>query len=161
MDDFNGENNIWLFLIAIFSFLVVGVAIVMQHFYDYQPCAWCVLQRIIFILIGFLAFTGFVLKINVISPIITFIFGCLGQLTAGYQFFIASKSFECNLSIAEKISTSLYLYKILPGMFEIRALCADSIKPLFGISFEIWSFTAFFIISILSMIAYTYRYRYY
>lgn len=161
MDDFNGENNIWLFFIAIFSFIVVGIAIVMQHFYNYQPCAWCVLQRFIFLIIGIISFIGFVFKVNVFTPIITFIIACIGQVVAGYQFFIASKSFDCNLSIAEKFITQLSLDKLLPGMFEIRALCADASLPLWGINFEIWSFTAFFLLSLFSMPAFIYRYRYY
>ena len=65
MDDFNGENNIWLFLISIFSFSAVGFAMYMQYFYDYQPCAWCVFQRLLFIIIGLFSLMGFILKINI------------------------------------------------------------------------------------------------
>lgn len=161
MNDLNGENNIWLFFIAIFSFLVVGLAWVSQQFYDYQPCAWCVLQRLIFLFIGFVSLGAFIIKANFISPVFLFVLGCIGQLTAGYQYFYASKSESCSMSLAEQIIIKLNLDVAIPGLFEIRAMCADSILPLFGLSYEIWSFTAFFLICIFSMAAYLNRYKYF
>lgn len=161
MNDFNGENNIWLFFIGLFSCVVVGVAMALQTFYDYQPCAWCVFQRLIFIFVGLVSFGAFIIKANVITPIFTFIIGCIGQVVAGYQYFYASKSFSCADSLADNVMRYLNLGELIPGMFEIRAACADAVQPLLGISFEIWSFSGFFIICLFSMAAYINRYRYY
>lgn len=161
MDDFNGENNIWLFFVAIFCFGSVGAALISQHMYGYQPCAWCVFQRFIFLSIGFFSFFGFVMKVNITVPIIAIVLACLGQYVAVYQFFVASKSFDCSLSFAENFVKTLSLDRILPGMFEIRALCADSVKPLLGINYEIWSYLAFLIVSVFSFVAYINRHKFY
>lgn len=161
MDDFNGENNIWLFLVSIFCFGVVGAALVSQHMYGYQPCAWCVFQRVIFLSIGALSFFGFITKVNIVTPIISIALACVGQFVAVYQYFVASKSFDCSLSFAEKFITGLSLDKVLPGMFEIRAMCADAVEPLFGMNYTIWSYLAFLLAAILSIVAYINRYRYY
>lgn len=161
MNDLNGENNLWLFFISIFSFTVIGLALFSQYFYDYQPCAWCVLQRLIFFIIGFVSLGAFIIKANFISPLFLFILGCAGQLTAGYQYFYASKSESCSMSLAEQIIQKLNLDITFPGIFEIRAMCADAINPLFGLNYEIWSFMAFFLICIFSMGAYLNRFKYF
>ena len=36
----------------------VVVALVTQHVFDMQPCPWCVLQRLIFVLIALVALVG-------------------------------------------------------------------------------------------------------
>ena len=36
----------------------VGLALVSQHVFDMQPCPWCVLQRLVFVLIALAAGTG-------------------------------------------------------------------------------------------------------
>lgn len=161
MDDLNGENNIWLFIVSMLCFGAVGAALVSQHVYGYQPCAWCVLQRIIFLAIGLISLIGFITKTNIVTPIFSVLLACIGQFVAVYQFFVASKSFDCYLSFAEKFITSLSLDKIIPGLFEIRAMCADASAPLMGISYEIWSYSAFLLVAILSVIAYINRHRFY
>src|SRR3546814_14827190 len=47
-----------LLLIAAFCFAAVGLALVSQHVYDMPPCAWCVLQRLIYLAIGVVAMVG-------------------------------------------------------------------------------------------------------
>ena len=45
-------------LVAALAFGGVAAALVSQHVYDMQPCAWCVLQRLVFIVIGLVALAG-------------------------------------------------------------------------------------------------------
>ena len=40
------------------SLAAVGGALVSQHVYDIMPCPWCVLQRLIFVLIALAAGLG-------------------------------------------------------------------------------------------------------
>ena len=40
------------------SIAAVCTALVSQHVFDMQPCPWCVLQRLIFVLIGFACLIG-------------------------------------------------------------------------------------------------------
>ena len=42
-------------IVALVSLGGVAAAMVSQHVYDMQPCPWCVLQRLIFVLIGLVA----------------------------------------------------------------------------------------------------------
>lgn len=160
VDDFNSENNIWLFTVSILCFIFVGIALVSQHVYNYQPCAWCVFQRIIFLVIGFFALAGFIIKTNRATPFLTMLLSCAGMFVTTYQYFVASKSFSCSQSFAEKFITSLELDKLIPGLFEIRAMCADASIPLLGISFEVWSYLAYLLIFSVSFIAYVNRFRF-
>ena len=44
--------------IASISLLAVLIALVSQHVYDMQPCAWCVAQRMLYLLIAAVGFLG-------------------------------------------------------------------------------------------------------
>jgi disulfide bond formation protein DsbB len=43
---------------AVLSFTAVALALVSQHRFDMQPCPWCVLQRLIFTVIGIVCLVG-------------------------------------------------------------------------------------------------------
>ena len=45
-------------LVALFCFGAVGVALISQHAFDMPPCAWCVMQRLIYLVIGVVALVG-------------------------------------------------------------------------------------------------------
>ncbi len=44
-----------LLLIALFSFGAIAMALLSQYAFDMMPCAWCVLQRLIYLCIGVIA----------------------------------------------------------------------------------------------------------
>ena len=44
-----------LAFIAALSFGAVVIALISQHVFDMQPCAWCVLQRLIYVGVGVVA----------------------------------------------------------------------------------------------------------
>lgn len=143
-----------LLSISILSILSVVVALITQYYFNMQPCAWCILQRFIFIVIGLLSmFFYFNKKIQKIGLALISFLSSIGMMAAIYQFFVASKSFECKTSLAEKIITNLQLDVILPSIFEIKALCAESSPEIFGIPFVILSLLLFSFISNISSIS--------
>ena len=48
--------------IAFLSLTAVGLALVAQYRFDMYPCAWCILQRVIYLLIAALCIVGVVLR---------------------------------------------------------------------------------------------------
>ena len=42
----------------LFCFGAVGIALISQHAFDMPPCAWCVMQRLIYLVIGVVALVG-------------------------------------------------------------------------------------------------------
>ena len=55
---------------AVVCFGAVGLALVSQYRFDMQPCPWCTLQRLIFLLIGLLALLGTLLRSNGIRRVL-------------------------------------------------------------------------------------------
>ncbi|NLZ10040.1 MAG: disulfide bond formation protein B, partial [Alcaligenaceae bacterium] len=49
------SNRTLLRLIALASLGAVVIALVSQHVFDMRPCAWCVFQRLIFLVIAVVA----------------------------------------------------------------------------------------------------------
>jgi disulfide bond formation protein DsbB len=138
--------------IAILSTAAVVVALVTQYGLGMQPCAWCVLQRLEFLLIAAVAALALALRIapvrSVLGAVLVLLAGC-GVASALYQHFVAARSASCRLSLAEQIMGSLlHLDSLLPSVFGIRAGCADAAVTLLGIPYEFLSLAMFVLIAL-------------
>lgn len=125
--------------LALLCIAAVGAALFTQYAWDMQPCPWCILQRVIFLLIAVLLLLAAYAPGRVL-------FAGLGVLAAGagiaaalYQHFVAAKSTSCNLTLADKIVSGIGLDKLLPAVFEVRASCADAAVDLLHLPYEFWS----------------------
>ncbi|MCE9661472.1 MAG: disulfide bond formation protein B [Burkholderiales bacterium] len=152
-----GPRNGWLFaLTALASFAAVAAALVSQHGFGMEPCPWCVLQRLLFVAIGFFALLGLVWR----GPAGTRVAGTFGLLLAGaglaaalWQHFAAAKSASCNLTLADRIMNATGLNEMLPAVFEARASCADAAVSLLGVPYDFWSSALFAVIIVLMIVA--------
>jgi protein dithiol:quinone oxidoreductase len=139
----------WLIGICVLCLAAVGAALVSQHRFDMQPCPWCVLQRLLFLVIAALALVAaFVPRparqgltaLGVLAAL-------AGAAAALYQHFFAAKSQSCNLTLADRIISGLRLDAALPDVFEVRASCADAATTLLGLAYEFWSLGLFAVIA--------------
>jgi protein dithiol:quinone oxidoreductase len=139
----------WLWAIAAAALGAVGVALLTQHVFDMQPCPWCVLQRLIFVLIGAVALIGLAwrsaLGQRLLPLLLLALCGC-GIAAALWQHFVAASSSSCNLTLADRIVSGLGLDALLPSVFQATASCAEAAVDLFGVSYEFWSLALFLLI---------------
>jgi protein dithiol:quinone oxidoreductase len=124
----------------------VAAALVSQHVFDMQPCPWCVLQRLIFVLIALVALAG--LGWRSVAGRRSTVFGLLLLCAAGaaavlWQHFIAAATNSCNLTLADRILSASGLPTLLPDVFEARATCADAAVNLAGVPYEFWALALF------------------
>ena len=141
------------FLIGLVCLLAVGAAVFAQYQLDMQPCPWCILQRVIFLLVALVSLT------SALGPLLTAKAGAgmvaglslAGFAAALYQNLVAAKSASCNLSLAEQMLSGLGLDALWPEVFEIRASCADAAAQLLGLPYEAWSGLLFVVLAILSV----------
>jgi protein dithiol:quinone oxidoreductase len=120
----------------------VGLALIGQYAFEMRPCPWCILQRLIFIVIGLVAVLGALLgsrPMRIALAGMVCVLGVLGAAAAMWQHGVAAKSSSCNLTLADKILNALGVEALLPSLFQITANCADSAVKVLGISFEHWS----------------------
>jgi protein dithiol:quinone oxidoreductase len=142
-----------LLALSLLCFALVGAALVSQHVFDMQPCPWCILQRIIFLVIALLLLAGAFLPGRAVFVVGGVAFALAGIVTALYQHFVAAKSSSCNLTMADKIISGLGLDKALPAMFEVKASCADAAVDMLHIPYEFWSLGFFVIVAVAATYA--------
>ena len=132
--------------VALVSFGAVVAALVTQHVFEMQPCPWCVLQRLIFVTIGFVALAAVAWPSIAMQRAAAFgllLLGGAGIAAALWQHVVAAKSTSCNLTLADRIMNGSGLPALLPGVFEARATCAEAAVTLLGLPYEFWSLSLF------------------
>lgn len=137
-----------LLALSLLCFALVGAALVSQHVFDMQPCPWCILQRIIFLVIALLLLAGAFLPGRAVFIVGSVAFALAGITTALYQHFVAAKSSSCNLTLADKIISGLGLDKAVPAMFEVKASCADAAVDMLHVPYEFWSLGFFVVVAV-------------
>ncbi len=136
--------------IVVLSLGAVGIALGTQHLLGMEPCAWCVLQRLIFVAIALAALLGWLLG-RVFAGILVLGLSLAGMAAALWQHFVAAASESCNLTLAEKIISGLGLDGSLPEIFQPRASCADAAVRLLGVPYELWSLLLFMLLGIVAL----------
>lgn len=143
-------------LIALACGAAIGVALFAQYRLNMQPCPWCVLQRLIFIVIGlmalFAAFGGGRM-LRLVSSVLMALLAAGGVAAALWQHYVAAQSQSCNLTWADRIVGGLRLDVTLPSVFEVRASCADAAVKLLGLSFDFWSLGLFAVLGVMAIAA--------
>ena len=133
--------------------LAVAAALFAQHVLGMRPCPWCILQRLLFILIALVALgTAFAptRRLRIALNVTTLLLACAGVIAAVYQHEVAAKSFSCNLTFADKLVSALGIESLWPWMFQVTASCAESATKLLGVPFEFWSLALFALLAIVS-----------
>jgi disulfide bond formation protein DsbB len=136
------------------SLLAVAAALFTQHVWDMQPCAWCVLQRLVFVAVAAAALLGLVLPGNFgrrIGAGLACGLAVLGLAAALWQHFVANKSASCNLTLADKVVGATGLDSLLPEVFAAYASCADAKVDLAGVPYEFWSAAMFIALSLAAL----------
>lgn len=132
--------------VATISIAAVAAALVTQHVFDMQPCPWCVLQRLVFLLIAAAALLGVAWRSasgqRAAAAGVMVVAG-LGVAAALWQHFVAAASASCNLTLADRIMSATTLDARLPEVFAAYASCADAKVKLLGLPYEFWSLGLF------------------
>jgi len=116
-----------------------------------QPCPWCVLQRLIYIVVGVLALVAAALPgLGRRLFIVLALLGTLcGLACALWQQLHAVNEASCAMTLADRIMTALQLDSLLPQLFTAYASCADAAVSVLGIPFAVWSCLLYAILALL------------
>ena len=142
-----------LIAIAVLVLLALGAALLSQHVFDMQPCAWCVLQRIIYLVILLVVLLGLLVPVarSVALGLVTLV-SATGAGVAIHQITIASKSLSCDRTLADRIITGSGLDEVAPWLFGVYASCLDAAVDLLGIEYAVWSLMLFVALAIASAV---------
>jgi len=141
---------VWFSGIALICVAAVGAALVSQHVFNMQPCPWCALQRLILLTIAAVCLLAGVLgrSGHRIGAALAVLLALSGAGAALWQHFKAASSVSCNLTLADKILSSLQLDRVLPNVFEPRASCAEAAVNLLGVPYDFWSLALFVLVAL-------------
>jgi disulfide bond formation protein DsbB len=148
--------------ICISALLAVVVALITQHVFDMQPCAWCVFQRLLFLCIALwagISWFNTIFKVKTTFNALIILTSLGGIVSALYQLNVASKQFSCAQTFADIFMTRSGLESALPQLFGIYATCADARITLFGLEYVLWALLLFALQAIAATIAITFSYR--
>lgn len=143
-------------LISVLSLSSVAIALVSQYVFDMQPCAWCVFQRLLYLMIGF-----FTLGLTFAKPTrVRMTLGAasivaiaiMGVTAAWYQEKVAANTFSCAQTLADQIMTKSGLDSAAPWLFGIYASCMDARVKLLGIEYAWWSLAMFILIGTIALV---------
>jgi disulfide bond formation protein DsbB len=134
----------------------VSVALVSQHVFGMKPCPWCILQRVIFLVIALVCGAALIVDSRTARRFfagLAAVLGISGVAAAVYQHKVAASMFSCNLTLADKIISAMQLESVLPYVFKIEASCADAAVDLLGLPYEYWSGALFALIAAVLIVA--------
>lgn len=139
------------------SLIALFVALVSQHVFGMRPCAWCVLQRFILLVIALLSGAALLLGhqslFKRVAALLAAGAACAGIVAAWYQYTVAALSFSCTQTFADKFMTQSGLESLLPWLFGIYATCSDARVELLGLEYAIWGLITFGICAVLLLFA--------
>jgi disulfide bond formation protein DsbB len=148
------------------SLVALGIALVAQHGYDIQPCAWCVMQRIVLIAVAAAALAGAIgarispRAAGLVAGAVLLALSAGGAVAAWHQHTVASKQLSCAFTWADRTLMSLQLDAWWPAMFRVGATCADAARStLLGLPFEVWggAWFAFVAVAAVAVLAISVR----
>lgn len=143
----------WLLALSgLVSLAAVGIALVSQHAFGMAPCPWCILQRVIFLVIALVCGIGWLAggRAPRLFAGLVALLAASGVAAAVYQNVVAAKAFSCNLTLADRIIGALHLEAAVPFLFRIEASCADAAVTLLGLPYEYWSGALFAVICVVA-----------
>lgn len=145
-----------LTLIVFLSIAGLAIALFSQHVLGMRPCAWCVFQRVILIVIGLVALLGILtgrrcqVAQRVSGALVTAL-GLGGIVAAWYQYSVAAMQFSCDQTFADRFMTASGLDAGIPWLFGIYATCMDARADLLGIEYALWALALFVVMAILGL----------
>jgi disulfide bond formation protein DsbB len=147
-----------LLAIGMLSLGALLIALVSQHGFGIEPCAWCVMQRVVVMAIIMVAFVGALIARGlprlgpILAALLLLALSTGGVLAAWYQHTVAAKTLSCAFTWADRTLMAWQLDSIWPAMFRVGATCADAASArLAGLAFEFWSGALFVLVAVAAL----------
>ena len=146
------RSALWLLAVAAAALAALAGALVSQHVYGMQPCSWCVLQRLITLVIALVALLGLLLPgLRRVAGGGVLLLSAGGVAAALWQHFVASASASCVMTLADRIVGATQLGRQFPEVFAAYASCAEANVRLFGVPYAFWSLALFVLLGVVAV----------
>ncbi|HZH07321.1 MAG TPA: disulfide bond formation protein B [Lautropia sp.] len=130
-------------LIALLAWGGVAAALATQHVWNLQPCPWCIIQRLAYLIVGFFAILSLLATQSSLwarAPLLLAALAAIvGLGTAMYQHFVAAQTGSCAFTAADRFLSATGLDELAPSVFKATAACDEANAPMLGIPYSLWS----------------------
>jgi protein dithiol:quinone oxidoreductase len=129
--------------------LALSAALYLQHVSNLDPCPWCVVQRLLFVVIGLFALAGALHRprafgLTAYATVIG-LFAISGIAAATYHVQLQSdpaRAAQCAGSWVERLLDYSALGKVIPPLFQYDGPCTLKPWSMFGLSIPEWALVA-------------------
>ena len=144
--------------ICLISFGLVGGGLVMAQLLNLAACPLCILQRMLYLLLGLVAVIGIAAGHPLVRRVVAAdaaAIAATGMFVAGYQVWIQRFSRDTNCSADAPWWERLvdWAGEQLPLLFQASGMCSDPAWKFLGLSIADWSLTAFAALLALALYA--------
>jgi protein dithiol:quinone oxidoreductase len=141
--------------IAIISFGLIGVGMIMQHVVGLQPCPLCIFQRMAFFAVGFLAVLAAVVAPGVAARwvgVLVLAAGISGIALAARHVWLQMnpESLSCGPGLSIMLE-NFPLTEVLPKIFAGSGDCAEAGWVFLGLSIAGWSLVWFTLLTLATI----------
>jgi disulfide bond formation protein DsbB len=145
------------FLVVLITALAaLGVALFSQHMLDMAPCSWCILQRVLFVLIAAFALLGLLgsafRRWRLLNWGLIVVTAFAGIAVAWHQITVAAKAFSCDQSFADRVISGSGLEALAPWLFGIYATCLDASVRVLGVDYAAWGLSLFLLYAVYGLV---------
>jgi disulfide bond formation protein DsbB len=133
---------------------LLGFALYLQHGLGLDPCPWCVVQRLGFILVGLIALAAALHRPGPIASVAYSTFGVIasaaGAAAAAYQVYLQSdpaRAAKCVGSPVERILDQLDVGAVIPPLLQYGGPCTLKPWSFIGLSIPEWSLAWFVLLA--------------
>lgn len=149
----SGRSFTVLFVVCIG---LLGCALYLQHVRGLDPCPWCVVQRLGFILIALIALVGALHRPGAAGTLVYSLLGLAaavaGAAAGAYHVWLQSdpaRAAKCAGSPVERILDELALGRIVPPLLQYDGPCTLKPWSLLGLSIPEWSLAWFVLLALV------------
>ena len=139
---------------VVLPLLALAAALYTQYRMDMMPCAWCVLQRLFFVVVAAASLLGLLLPglvLRRMAAALALMAALAGITAALWQHFVANDSASCGMSLADRLMGHTGMDSRIPEVFAAYASCADAKVSLFGVPYEFWSLSLFIALALAAL----------
>ena len=141
-------------LVFLICLALLGFGLYLQHWVGLDPCPWCVVQRLGFILVGLIALAGALHRPGPIGTVAYSTFGfaaaAAGTAAAVYHVYLQAdpeRAAKCVGSPVERILDQLDVGSMIPPLLQYSGPCTLKPWSLLGLSIPDWSLAWFVLLA--------------
>jgi len=138
---------------------IVGYAVYLQHTQNLDPCPWCIVQRLVYIAVAFVALVAALWRPSGFGVAVFSLLAALlaigGGAAAVYHIYLQSdpeRANSCTGSVLERMLDHSHIGKMVPPLLQYDGPCTLKPWAMLGLSIPEWSLLGFILVLLWAIV---------